>query len=97
MSPRRFSAHAASSWPGLRGFSLPKLTVSICPSCAPMSVIIRLTASARFWPSAMLYSREPRSSVLPWIVARAVVREVAPCASTSGRNSSLTTKLSKSK
>ena len=63
-----------SSWPSRRGFSLPKLTVSIWISCAPSSTISFFTASARFWPSAMLYSRVPRSSVLPCsVIARAAV------------------------
>ena len=38
MSTRRFSAHAASSWPMFFGFSLPKLTVSTIVSCTPSSV-----------------------------------------------------------
>ena len=56
---------AASSWPSLAGRSLPKLTASIWPSCAPSSIIDLATASARRWPSARLYSRPPRSSVWP--------------------------------
>src|SRR5581483_1244649 len=72
MSARRFSAHAASSCPGFFGFSLPKLTVSICASDAPSTRMSCRTASARRCPSAMLYSRLPRSSVLPWIVTRAL-------------------------
>ena len=40
--------------------------------CAPRSCISFFTASARFWPSAMLYSRLPRSSAWPWSVTRAL-------------------------
>ena len=52
----------------------------------PCSVIMRLTASARFWPSAMLYSREPRSSAWPCSVTRALrlAARYFACASTMG-------------
>jgi hypothetical protein len=39
-------------------------------SCTPSSTIERRTASARFWPSARLYSRPPRSSVWPSSIMR---------------------------
>ena len=68
-----------------------------CISCAPSSSIMRLTASERFWPSAMLYSREPRSSVWPWmrhLRGAVLLQDTCACASTSGLNSSRTTKLS---
>src|SRR5690606_16426361 len=71
-STRRFSAYDASSVPVARGRSSPKLTASICMSGTPSAVIARRTASARFCPSARLYSRLPLSSVFPWSTTRRV-------------------------
>mmetsp|Transcript_53689 Transcript_53689/g.126343 ORF Transcript_53689/g.126343 Transcript_53689/m.126343 type:complete len:324 (-) Transcript_53689:290-1261(-) len=98
-STRRFLAQASSVLPCTAGRSLPKLTASTWAACTPSSVSDFATASARRWPRARLYSRPPRSSVWPSrfnAILRLLFRRLA-CRSTSGRNSSLTTSLSKSK
>src|SRR6202034_482834 len=64
-STRRFFAHAASSSPSAAGLSAPKLTVETCDSATPCSIRALRTACARRSPKPMLYSRVPRSSVLP--------------------------------
>src|SRR5207245_5860090 len=64
-SSRRFSFKAASSDPLVGGRSLPLLTVVIREVSIPRLSRYFLAASARRWPSARLYSREPRSSQLP--------------------------------
>jgi hypothetical protein len=82
--------------PWAAGRSLPKLTASICASVTPSSLSDLATDSARFWPSARLYSLPPRSSVWPSMVsflALSVDRALA-WPSMTGRNSSLITKLS---
>ena len=80
------------------GFSSPRLTDSIWSSRAPSSTSIFFTPSERRWPSATLYSRLPRSSVLPWIsiCALGFSRRYLACASTRPRYSSLTSNLSRS-
>ena len=64
---RRGGSRPTTSRRGPRGAAFPcRSSPSRSGSpCAPSSIISFLTASARFWPSAMLYSRVPRSSVLP--------------------------------
>ena len=64
-SARRFSAQQVCSWHSARGFSLPKLIVSMRSCGTPSKTIDCLTASARRWPRARLYSRLPRSSQFP--------------------------------
>jgi len=82
-----------------RGFSSPRLVASICDSPAPSSTSIRFTASARRCPSAMLYSRLPRSSQLPSmrIFESFLSTMYFACACTRPLYSSFTTLESKSK
>src|SRR5438067_2182486 len=64
-SSRRFFAQASSSWPGSMGRSSPYDTVSIRLASMPWLAMYCLAAVARRFPSARLYSSEPRSSQCP--------------------------------
>src|SRR5438105_2058394 len=64
-SSRRFFAQASSSWPGSMGRSSPYDTVSIRLASMPWLARYCLAAVARRFPSARLYSSEPRSSQCP--------------------------------
>ena len=83
MSPRRFWDQQDSAASVQRGFSSPKLTGSTWLALTPRSCIICFTASDRRCPSAMLYSRLPRSSALP--STRILVDEFKPIVTAHAR------------
>src|SRR5438552_1604858 len=69
-SSRRFCAHAVSSWPCAIGRSSPYDTVSMRPASMPWLTTYCFAEVARRFPSARLYSSDPRSSQCPEIRIR---------------------------
>ena len=92
MSARRFSACSRLVHVLRARLLFPKLTVLDALAGTPSNVRRCFTASARCWPSARLYSRLPRSSVLPSTRTpmTCVLREVAGVGGQKGRRASFT-------
>jgi hypothetical protein len=97
-SARRFLAQAASSLPCTAALLAEAHGLELV-SCAPSSVSDLATASARFWPEreVVLAAAALVGVAFDRELLLAVGRQRLACASIVGRNSSFTTKLSKSK